>query len=279
VKQRIQKVLANAGVASRRSIEQMIRDGRIAVNGRIHTELPILIDPAIDKIVVDGDPVRFADESMGPRIYILLHKPKGVYSTNVAQGEQTRAIDLLPPKLPGRVYPVGRLDAQTKGLLLMTNDGDLTNRLTHPRFGVAKTYRAVIAGEIEPRAIAILSKGIWLSDQHSGVGFKTGKSHLKVVSRSRDLSIVEITIREGRDRPIRRMFARIGYKVRDLTRIRMGPLTLDGLSPGQFRNLTAKEIAQLRAVGQNPHKPDAEPGRPRPGPGRGRPGSTPKFTT
>ena len=256
----------------------MIRDGRIAVNGQIPTALPILIDPTIDKVAVDGDPVRIADENTGPRLYILLNKPKGVYSTNVAQGEQVRAVDLLPPKLPGRVYPVGRLDSETKGLLLMTNDGELTNRLTHPRYGVAKTYRAVVAGQIDPKAVAMLSKGIWLSDQHSGVGFKTGKSHLKVVSRSRDMSIIEITIREGRDRPVRRMFARIGHKVRELTRIRMGPLTLDGLSPGQFRNLTGKEIAQLRAVGQEKHTSDSprEPGRPRPDPRRGRPGSARK---
>ena len=132
MKERIQKVLANAGVASRRNVEEMIRQGRIAVNGTVRIELPVLIDPSRDKITVDDEAVRVAPEgreaSAGPRLYILLNKPKGVYSTNVAQGVQTRAIDLLPPNLPGRVYPVGRLDAESKGLLLLTNDGELTHQ-------------------------------------------------------------------------------------------------------------------------------------------------------
>src|SRR5688572_15411447 len=136
----------------------MIRQGRVAVNGKVRTKLPILIEPGRDKVTVDDEPVKLAGAGAGPdardagrpRLYILLNKPKGVYSTNVAQGVQTRAIDLLPPNLPGRVYPVGRLDAESKGLLLLTNDGELTNQLTHPRFGVAKTYRAVVDGYVDP---------------------------------------------------------------------------------------------------------------------------------
>jgi len=251
VKQRIQKVLAAAGVASRRAVEEMVQQGRVAVNGHILTELPILIDPARDRVAVDDEPVRFDRRQSGERVYILMYKPKGVVSTNVAQGEQLRAIDLLPPNFAHRVFPVGRLDADSKGLLLLTNDGELTNELTHPRYGVAKTYRAVVDGYIRPEAVEQLQKGIWLADKPGGGksgGFKTGRSRIRIVKRMREQSILEITIREGRNRQVRRMLARIGHKVRDLTRIKMGPLTLHGLKPGQSRLLSPRELKELRAL-------------------------------
>jgi 23S rRNA pseudouridine2605 synthase len=254
VKERIQKILANAGVASRRNVEEMIRQGRVGVNGKVRTELPILITPGRDKVTVDDEPVKLeapdarGEGGTGPRLYFLLNKPKGVYSTNVAQGVQTRAIDLLPPNLPGRVYPVGRLDAESKGLLLLTNDGELTNQLTHPRFGVAKTYRAVVDGYVDPAAIQRLEKGIWLADTRSGEGFKTGRSHIKIAKRTRERSVLEITIREGRNRQVRRMLASLGHKVRDLTRIKMGPLTLEGLPLGHCRTLTGREIKALHEL-------------------------------
>ena len=247
-------MLANAGVASRRKVEEMIQQGRVAVNGRVRTELPILIVPGRDKVTVDDEPVKLESSSPGsrdaggPRLYILLNKPKGVYSTNVSQGVQTRAIDLLPPNLPGRVYPVGRLDAESKGLLLLTNDGELTNQLTHPRFGVAKTYRAVVDGYVDPASVQNLAKGIWLADRRSGQGFKTGRSHIKVAKRSRERSVLEITIREGRNRQVRRMLASLGHKVRDLTRVKMGPLTLEGLPLGHSRALTGREIKALKEL-------------------------------
>ncbi len=152
VKERIQKILGNAGVASRRNVEEMIRQGRVAVNGRIAKDLPVLIDPAKDKVEVDGEPLQLTSKVATQRLYVLMNKPKGIYSTNVSQGEQKRAIDLLPPDFP-RVYPVGQLDAESKGLLLLTNDGELTNRLTHPRYGVSKTYRAVVDGFLPPGAL------------------------------------------------------------------------------------------------------------------------------
>ena len=205
---RIQKILAGVGVASRRNVEQMIRDGRVAINGKIVTDLPILVDPDRDEIKVDGEPVNLSSERDGPRIYILLNKPKNVYTTNVAQGEQTLAVDLLPQNLPGRVYPVGRLEADSKGLLLFTNDGEMTHRLTHPRFGIAKTYRAIVDGYITPQSMQALSKGVWLSDGGAAaVGSKTGRSFVKIVKRSRDLTVLEITIREGRNGHIRRLLA------------------------------------------------------------------------
>jgi len=175
-----------------------------------------------------------------------MNKPKGVYCTNVAQGEQRRAIDLLPPDFRTRVYPVGRLDAESKGLLLLTNDGDLTHQLTHPKYGVSKTYRAFVDGYVQPQTLQTLSKGVWLADPRSGQGFKTARSQIRLIKRARDKSSLEITLREGRNRQVRRMLARLGHKVRDLTRIRFGPLTLDGLSPGQSRLLTPRELAALR---------------------------------
>src|SRR5215218_8482529 len=143
----------------------MVLQGRVTVNGKTVAALPVLIDPDKDRVTVEGENIRLGRRGgksggesgggagAGPRIYLLLNKPKGVYITNVAQGEQVRAIDLLPPDLPGRVYHVGQLDADSRGLLLRTNDGELTNQLTHPRYGVPKTYRAVVDGEVQPRTV------------------------------------------------------------------------------------------------------------------------------
>src|SRR3954465_8098376 len=149
MKERIQKILANAGVDSRRNVEEMVRQGRISVNGKTVWELPVLVNPEIDKIEVDGQLLRLKAPTAQRRHYFILNKPKGVYSTNVAQGAQVRAIDLLPRSFGGkntRLYPVGRLEAESKGLLLLTNDGELTNKLTHAKFGVPKTYRAIVEG-------------------------------------------------------------------------------------------------------------------------------------
>jgi len=263
LKERIQKLLANAGIDSRRKVEEMILQGRVAVNGRVVTTLPILIDPAKDKIDVDGERIKFRGAEKPPgktpgkapgktpgRVYLVMNKPKGVFSTNVAQGEQTRAIDLLPPDFPVRVYPVGRLDAESRGLLLLTNDGDLTNELTHPKFGVPKTYRAVVDGFVTPQAVEGLMQGIWLADRRTGEGFKTGRTQVKLVRRGRDRSVLEITIREGRNRQIRRMLAKLGHKVRELTRVRMGPLELGKLRSGEFRSLTTREVRELKQFTQ-----------------------------
>ncbi|HVT88452.1 MAG TPA: pseudouridine synthase [Tepidisphaeraceae bacterium] len=247
MKDRIQKVLAAAGVASRRQIEEMVLQGRISVNGRVVTSLPVMIDPERDKIKVDDENVRVFNRISSERIYLLMNKPKGVYTTNVAQGEQLRAIDLLPPGFPYRVYPVGRLDAESTGLLLLTNDGELTNRLTHPRFGIAKTYRATVDGLIKPEDTQQLEKGVWLADPHKG-GFKTGPSRIRILNRGHQRSTIEITTREGRNPQVRRMLAKVGHKVRELSRIKMGPLELKGLAVGEFRELTTRELRDLRAA-------------------------------
>jgi 23S rRNA pseudouridine2605 synthase len=255
MKERIQKILARAGVAARRKVEEMVLAGRVSVNGNFRTDLPILVDPETDRITVDGEPVRLSTRhphAVKP-LYILLNKPSGVYSTNVSQGEQTRAIDLLPPGLPGRIYPVGQLDAESKGLLLLTNDGDLTNQLTHPRYGVPKTYRAAVDGSVSDQTLAALEQGVWLADEKKGKGFKTGRCRIKIIKRLRDKSVLELTLREGRNRQVRRMLARMGHRVRDLTRVRIGPLTLDGLSLGQSRLLTSAEVRELKKWKRDGH--------------------------
>jgi len=245
VKQRIQKLLAGAGIASRRHIEEMVRQGRVKVNGRVVVQLPILVDPRADRIEVDDEPVPLVTRTTAGRTYILLNKPKGVVCTNVAQGEQVRAIDLLPPGLRTRVYPAGRLDADSRGLLLLTDDGELTHRLTHPRYGVPKTYRAVVEGFVTPQAIEQMQEGIWLAEKGGKRAVKTGRLQVRIKSRNRQRSVLEITLREGHNRQVRRMLARVGHKVRDLMRTRMGPLTLHGLGPGQSRLLTRREVESL----------------------------------
>jgi 23S rRNA pseudouridine2605 synthase len=261
VKERIQKILGNAGVASRRNVEEMVRQGRISVNGKVLTDLPVLVDPAKDRVEVDGEAIKIAPQKggSGRRYYFLLNKPKGVYATNVAQGAQVRAIDLLPKSFQGRVYPVGRLDAESRGLLLLTNDGELTNQLTHPRYGVAKIYRAVVDGAIEPGELAELEKGIWLADPRTGRGFKAGLGRIRITKRAGEKTVLELELSEGRNKEIRRLLAHVGHRVRDLVRVRMGPLTLEGLNPGQFRELTPREVKALRKLMErNQDKPAAQ---------------------
>jgi len=254
MKERIQKILASAGVASRRHIEEMVLQGRISVNGAVAMRLPVMVDPETDRVEIDGETIKLATPRQTRKYYILLNKPKGVYTTNVAQGVQTRAIDLLPPDFKTRVFPVGQMDADSKGLLLLTNDGELTNLLTHPRYGVPKTYRAIVDGYVGEAVVEQAQKGVWLADSQTGKGFKTGKAYVKVMKRTNGKSILEITLREGKNRELRRMLAKLGHKVKDLTRVRMGPLYLDKLKPGESRALTEREVRQLKSAGK-PREP------------------------
>jgi 23S rRNA pseudouridine2605 synthase len=259
MKVRIQKLLASAGFDSRRHVEEMVLAGRVAVNGKKVKTLPVLVNDEADTIEVDDVEVyaprkakRGEIDAPDDLVYVVMNKPEKVYCTNVAQGEQTRAIDLLPPHFRTRVYPVGRLDAESRGLLLLTNDGDLTNKLTHPKYGISKIYRAIVDGAIEGTAIQQLVHGVWLADPGKGQGFKAKAAKVEVIKRTRERSVIDITLEEGRNRQVRRMLAKAGHKVRTLTRIRFGPLDLNklGLQPGDSRLLMPREVTALKRAAE-----------------------------
>ncbi len=256
--ERLQKVLADAGVASRRDVEFAVRAGRIRVNGRRVLELPCLVDPARDLIELDGEVL---DLGAGggrrdrERLYLMLNKPKGVISTARDPGGRANVVDLVSAAVPtgDRVYPVGRLDADSTGLVLLTNDGELAHRLAHPGSGIPKEYRVAVQGMLTDAALAQLSKGLFLADTGSpkGGAKRARIQDVRVLKRLRDrrrgdLSLVSVTLREGQNREIRRLFARVGIKVRSLERVALGALRLGRLPPGRYRALDNEEILQLR---------------------------------
>lgn len=233
---RLQKLLAHAGVASRRAAEELIVRGKVRVNGKTVRELGTIVSTE-DRIDVSGTPVKLESEQS----YLLMHKPAGVMTTmRDPQGRRTVA-DMIPKGVP-RVVPVGRLDYDTSGVLLLTNDGELANVLTHPRFGVEKTYRAVVKGRLMPEEIAKLKSGVMLEE------FRAAGAQVRVVAIRRDTSVLDITIHEGRNRQVRRMFEAVGHPVIALARLRFGPLKLGDLPPGHSRALTEREVAQLRRL-------------------------------
>ncbi len=234
--ERIQKVLAAAGYGSRRACEAMAIEGRVSVNGEIVDELPVLVDPRVDDIRVDG--YRIHRE---PMVYYLLHKPQGVLCTNNDPGDRRKTMDLLKG-VKERVYPVGRLDKDSTGLVLMTNDGELAERLAHPRYGVEKTYSATVRGAISGEELEKIRKGVWLSEG------KAQRVKIRVVYSDREGCQLEIRLREGRNRQVRQILSLLGQKVHRLKRVRIGPLSLRGLGPGQYRKLTSTEVADLRAA-------------------------------
>ncbi len=242
-RERIQKVLAAAGYGSRRACEDLVREGRVQLNGTVVDALPVLVDPQVDRLHVDHRPCRSAK-----RVYFLLHKPKGVVCTNRDPAGRVRAADLLRG-VREQVYPVGRLDMNSTGLLLMTNDGALAERLTHPRYGIEKTYAATVAGRVGTEELQRLRQGIYLSEG------KTKPAGITVVHRGRDQTQLEIKLREGRNRQIRRMLARLGHRVLNLKRTHIGRLSVRGLGPGNFRPLHSTEIRMLHKVSNA-----AEPG-------------------
>ena len=231
---RLQKFLSDTGVASRRHAEELILEGHVLVNGRIADTLPTFVDPRHDKVVVDGVSVR-----VRPHEYFLMHKPKGVLCTDDDPSGRVRAVDLLP-ELPVRLFLVGRLDADDSGLLMMTNDGELAQRITHPRFGIAKTYRAEVRGRVPSDLPAQMRKGIYLAEG------KAQASEVEIVHAGAEQSILMIALCEGRNRMIRRMLARLGFPVKTLKRVQIGSLSLKGLPVGACRRLTPKELAILR---------------------------------
>ncbi len=236
MEERLQKLISRAGVASRREAEKLILTGKVQVNGRLVTTLGAKAVWGKDTIVVDGK--KLGEQE---KVYILLHKPKGVLTSAKDDRGRKTVVDLLTD-VPQRVYPVGRLDYQTEGALLLTNDGELTNQLIHPRFKVYKTYVAKVKGVPDEAELDKLRVGIKLED---GV---TQPAAVRLLEGSLldDTSRIEVTIYEGRNRQVRRMFEALGYPVKNLKRTKFATLALDGLRRGEYRDLDGDEIWRLK---------------------------------
>ena len=244
--ERLQKLLAAAGVASRRECEQMILEGRVEVDHRIVTELGTRVDPNKHEIRVDGEVLH------RPKlVYYAVNKPKGVVSTSSDPAGRPRIIDMLPPDAP-RAFCVGRLDLSSEGLILVTNDGELANGLTHPRHGVEKTYQVQVAGRVEEEDLKQLRRGARLAEGFAHVNF------VRIKSRRKMSTLLEMVLDEGRNREIRRLLARLGHKVQRLTRVAVGPLRLGDLPSGAVRPLSRQEVTALRrAVAEGRREPVA----------------------
>jgi 23S rRNA pseudouridine2605 synthase len=238
--ERLQKILSSAGIASRRASETLILQGRVTVNGRTITELGTKADPAHDDIRVDGRRVK----SIVRLRYLLLYKPRGYVTTRRDPQKRRTVMDLLGD-VREYVYPVGRLDYDSEGLVLLTNDGELAAALTHPRHQVERVYKVEVAGVPDERAITRLSRGIVLD------GERTAPAEVRIAYGEREHAtdaVLLMTLREGRNRQVRRMCDAVGHPVKRLRRVRIGPLTDRGLTPGRIRDLTPDEVRALKAA-------------------------------
>lgn len=231
--QRLHKILAEAGIGSRRKCEEIIQAGRVEVDGEFVTELGTQVDPAKQKITVDGQRIRPRRKQ-----YFALNKPPGVVSTNFDPEGRTRVVDLVPQD--ERLFTIGRLDRASEGLIIVTNDGELANQLAHPRFGVAKTYVVEVAGIPTLDEMRTIQSGVYFAE-----GLVKAES-AKLKKKFKQSALLEIILREGKNREIRRMLAKVGHKVLRLRRVAIGPLKLGELPTGAFRELTATEIKALR---------------------------------
>lgn len=238
-KMRLQKFLSDAGVASRRNSELLVEGGRVLINDHIVRELPAFVDPENDQVVVDGNIVR-----MQPQQYWIVHKPKGVVTTTSDPAGRRRAVDFLPP-MKTRLFVVGRLDPESSGLLLMTNDGEMAQRISHPRYGIAKMYWAEVRGEAGLDLPTRMRRGVFLSEGKAIV------SDVQILHRTREQSALSITLSESHNRQVRRMLAKLGHPVRNLKCTRIGPIELKNLPLGTSRALTPHEVADLRRAIQS----------------------------
>lgn len=236
MEERLQKILAAAGIASRREAEKIITAGRVRVNGKVVTELGSKFDPDRTRIMVDGKPIKAESKA-----YYMFYKPRGVVTT-MSDPENRRSIADFVKDLPERVFPVGRLDYNTEGLLLLTNDGALAQALMHPSHEVNKTYLVKVPGIVPDEKLDLLRMGIKLEDGMTAPAVVNLRSY----EHEHNFTLFDITIHEGRNRQVRRMCDAIGLPVRDLKRIKMGPLTLSDLGRGKFRELTDGELAALK---------------------------------
>ncbi len=237
MEERLQKILARYGIASRRHAEEMIAAGRVQINGQIVQELGYKVDAAAVEIKVDGK-VMTKEEK---RVYLLFYKPNSCLCTVTdPQGRKT-VLDYFPAHL-GRIYPVGRLDYDTSGLLLLTNDGDFAHRVLHPSHEIKKTYEASIKGPVSEKQLTILHRGVLLEDG------KTAPATVKIARQNKEQTILHITIHEGKKRQVRRMIKAVGLSLLTLKRIQLGSLTLDGLKMGAWRYLTDAEIRSFDMI-------------------------------
>ncbi len=234
---RLQKLIAGTGLASRRKAERMIAEGRVTVNGKVVRELGTKVDPTRDHVKVDGRHLK----AVQPYVYLLLNKPKGVVSTLDDPEGRPTVKDLLRG-VGVRVFPVGRLDFDSEGLMLLTNHGELAQALLHPRYHVPKTYLIKVKGVLTREELERLARGVALEDG------PTGPATVKPVRRAEQNSWLEITIYEGRKHQVKRMLEAVGHRVLKLTRVRFGPLSLGSLQPGEFRYLTDREVNAIRVL-------------------------------
>jgi 23S rRNA pseudouridine2605 synthase len=232
--ERLQKALAAAGLGSRRQCEELITAGRVEIDRKVVTELGTRVDAASQEIRVDGEPLRRAK-----LFYYAINKPAGVVCTNSDPSGRPRVIDMLPGS-DARLFTIGRLDLSSEGLILVTNDGELANLLTHPRYGVEKTYRVLVAGRPEKEVLAKLRRGVHLAEGVARV------EHVEVKSHHKESTTLEIVLREGKNREIRRILAQLGHKVMKLSRTAVGPIRLGEMPVGAVRKLTKEELAALR---------------------------------
>ena len=236
---RLNKFLADNGIASRRRADQLITAGEVMVDGEIATELGQRIDPVRQRVEIDGVVLKPEGEE---HRYYLLNKPTGVVCTNDQREARKRAIDLIGDKKAGRLFTVGRLDEDSTGLILLTNDGELTNLVAHPRYGVPKLYKVVLRGRIEDESLDKAREGVRLAE---------GKALFESITmrkRGERQSVLLVGLKEGKNRQIRRVFAALGHKVIELARVRIGNLTDRGLASGQWRTLRPQEVAELLAI-------------------------------
>jgi len=264
---RLQKMIAGTGLSSRRKAEMLIASGRVTVNGKVVTELGTKVDPGRDHVKVDGKHLERAQ----PFVYLVLNKPKNVMSTLDDPGGRTTVKDYLHG-VSVRVFPVGRLDFDSEGLMLLTNNGDLAQALLHPRYHVPKTYLIKVKGVLNDEEIGQLQRGLKLEDG------MTSPAMVKKIKIAQQNSWLEITIREGRKHQVKRMLEAVGHAVIKLTRVRMGPLTLGDLGSGEFRFLTDREANGLRELVEQRLELEltgqdlsARPQRPKRGPGWAKP--------
>ena len=248
--ERLARYLAHAGVASRRHAEILIESRRVRVNGQVVTTQGARIDPARDLVTVDGKPVGYTAKP----VYILLHKPAGYVSSASDPQKRPTVLDLLPPEVRRqRVYPVGRLDIDTSGLLLLTNDGDFALHLTHPRYSMEKHYQALVKGYPPASALNALRQGVEIVEDN-GEHFKTSPAQVRVSRQSGGNCWLALTIHEGHKRQVRRMLAAVGYPVLELVRTGIGSLELGDVPVGKWRYLRDEEVRELSGVSESEKK-------------------------